>query len=549
MKVKQLLCEISFTMLLIFGFDSCNTDCYMLVKDNVDTSKITQAEAFSQFSLILSRAVSENQELRTFIKTEAMKMFDNDYDVFYPFVKNRIVKDGLTFRELLLSYCDNENQLNCIESAIPKLTILVPDWGWLKASSIATWDPSDREILVGFAQNGCCHTLYANGDLLTLGEGEFPETPTLIVKSNERMVAIPSTRSEEKQFTFRYPEYDASLNIRTKGRAWYEEDINLGADTVDNFVPESDIDPIVIRAYEEFKDYRPINACQRDYIYYGLCKSNPDSGILNTGIRERIYRFRLEPSAYSDISDDSKDDKLHDPITIKGRKNKLSIEKIRELIWSGGIFDFQFDVYKVHPGDDKATQTGPSYPFHCKGSDLFDLSKVHIDYKKQTAFAKGVYVYNFKPENLVSKWVYPTGIQTLPIWDISLESNSLAIYISEVDDSTEIETTEEWVYKYSKNFKWNLNVSGEGSIRNKVAIKIGFGTGGDKGLEETDKTKIVIKKKLDSDFICKAFPEIQSKIIEKPLSKTVSGILLNGYDVRPISAGDISITLLPMDIR
>ena len=47
-------------------------------------SKQEQENAIKDFSAILSQAVAENKDLRTFIKETALQQFDMDYDVFYP---------------------------------------------------------------------------------------------------------------------------------------------------------------------------------------------------------------------------------------------------------------------------------------------------------------------------------------------------------------------------------------------------------------------------------------------------------------------------------
>lgn len=66
------------------------------------TSELTTAEAQIRFAKLLSQAASGSIEVRRFLKKEATKQFDNDYDVFYPLVKNKIVADGKSFRDILL---------------------------------------------------------------------------------------------------------------------------------------------------------------------------------------------------------------------------------------------------------------------------------------------------------------------------------------------------------------------------------------------------------------------------------------------------------------
>lgn len=547
MSIKKLKHSIACGLILLTAitFDSCTKSAE---PTGCKESAFSTSDALSQFATILSKAVADNSALREFIRDEALKQFDNDYDVFYPYVKSKEVEDGVTFRELLLKYCSSEEQLASIEESTPKLTILVPDWSWLDAFSVKNWDPSESNVFVGYTESGESHTVFLNGKAIMLEEGEFPEDPTLIIKDNERMVVSAKTKSGDIQYAFKYPEYDGSQRISSKGRDWHEDDIDLGAEIVDNFVPAKDIDQLVIKAYEEFKENKPLNACQRDYIYYGLSKSNPDTGILNTGICERLYRFRLHPSCYGKISDGDKDDKLNDAKTVHGRSNQLSAKKLKELIWSGGVFDLKFDFYVGKSGETVTNTFNPSYAYSCHGSELFDLSKVHRKFKKQTAFAKGVYKYYFEEKNLVSKWFYPIGIQTLPNWDISEVSNKMMISVSEVDASAVITETVSKTFTYSRNFNWKTDIGAEGDIK-AIKVKLGFGLGGSKGQGTEEKNQVVVSYNQASDFICNVDLKFQSKILREKTTKEINGQSVSGYIVDPVSAGDVEMTILPMDIR
>lgn len=64
----------------------------------------TQESAQIEFAKILSKAVYADEDLRVFLKEEAIKQFDNDYDVFYPFVKDETISGGRTFREILVEH-------------------------------------------------------------------------------------------------------------------------------------------------------------------------------------------------------------------------------------------------------------------------------------------------------------------------------------------------------------------------------------------------------------------------------------------------------------
>lgn len=56
-------------------------------EENLEISNIPQINSIELFSKILSKAVTNDSNLRSFLKDEAMNQFDKDYDVFYPLVK------------------------------------------------------------------------------------------------------------------------------------------------------------------------------------------------------------------------------------------------------------------------------------------------------------------------------------------------------------------------------------------------------------------------------------------------------------------------------
>lgn len=62
----------------------------------------------------MSKAVSQRQDVRMFLKAQALKKFDNDFNVFYPFVKNEKIGER-TFKDVLSDYEKNEGDLDNIE--------------------------------------------------------------------------------------------------------------------------------------------------------------------------------------------------------------------------------------------------------------------------------------------------------------------------------------------------------------------------------------------------------------------------------------------------
>lgn len=89
--------------------------------DNVSIEQ--QDVARIKFAKILAKAL-ENKEVRNFVKKEALKMFDNDYDVLYHANKNKVVNGTDSFSSIL-SKSNNlkEGELDKIVNVLPKLNI------------------------------------------------------------------------------------------------------------------------------------------------------------------------------------------------------------------------------------------------------------------------------------------------------------------------------------------------------------------------------------------------------------------------------------------
>ena len=76
MKNNHYLAIVAILISVAFG---CKKE---MPVDAVSEQRLSDKEQFAQ---ALSIAVHESEALRAFIKTEALKEFDKDYDVFYPF--------------------------------------------------------------------------------------------------------------------------------------------------------------------------------------------------------------------------------------------------------------------------------------------------------------------------------------------------------------------------------------------------------------------------------------------------------------------------------
>lgn len=78
------------------------------------------------FGNSLSHALVADKDLRGFLKQQALKMMDADYDILYALVKNERLANGKTFRETLATYFRDPAELTKIEANLPLLTIFIP---------------------------------------------------------------------------------------------------------------------------------------------------------------------------------------------------------------------------------------------------------------------------------------------------------------------------------------------------------------------------------------------------------------------------------------
>lgn len=178
MKNNHLLTKVvSLFSVLTILFSCSKTDMVGIDLAVIDNT-IDQQTALRNFSIALSKVVYQNQPVRELIKKEALGKFDNDYDVLYPLIKDRIIADGKTVHTLLAEALGDEVQLNNIEAIIPTLTIFVTNVTWFDPEGFCAekWNTEDERVSVTYKQtNGNCSELFANGyDLGTIEAGVIP---------------------------------------------------------------------------------------------------------------------------------------------------------------------------------------------------------------------------------------------------------------------------------------------------------------------------------------------------------------------------------------
>lgn len=494
---------------------------------------LDQVTAQKKFAKALSKVVSNSLDVRKFLKAEAVAQFDNDYDIFYPLVKNKIVYDKQSLRDILLSYCKDENELVQIEQSLPLLNILVPDLSLFWDFNAEKWNVDDKEVSV-ICRDDKDNTLYENGENIgKMTTGDIPDFPCLVVKNNERMkVSSVKTRSGEATYEFLSDAFDGSKRkLQTRH---YEEDINLQpTEDLEAYVNGSEIMSSVKDAWNEFKNVP--NAYQRDYIYYGITKENKP-GTLNRYIREKLYRFRIAANAYSAINDPTQDPTLQDTQKNKGY---LTNEEIIQKIWTDGNFEFHFKSYIS--GEDSKEAMEAKLTFTINPRDAFSLEKIHLKHKNSTAFRQSKNFYTVDAKNLRSKWIYPEKsdknaddlVFTLP-WDLYNKSLSIFMFVEEWDKGQTI-TQEKSVVSEFVN-KADFSIEGSGSIgKVSLSTKLGYGFSHTK----TVSNKATIQTTVESDPLGTLYFQYNDPIIRDEINGT--------YKLYNVSSGSVVATLLPID--
>ena len=424
-------------LLVIFSF------CFIIscTKESnvVPATQTTDSDYFiSQFSNILSAAVSAEPELRSFLKDEAMKQFDKDYDVFYPFVKQKPVCDSRSFRDILLKYTDSET-LAQIENNEPLLNILVPSWGWIGGFDIKDWNPlADSDIMVGYSDSDNNNILCCNGEVLGVVEkGLLPTSATIIVKRCERMkVKMIRTKSGAK------PVYDFSdkafAPVQTKAKpntTFVDLPFNPGT----NWVKTNDFKSRFPEAYTAWREYgRDSYHYQRQYTTYGMLKKDT-LGRLDLNNRESIIAIRLNNT---NCIDEENDPNVHQ--VTKYDTDFDPFETVVNSIWTDGNFEFKICamVYEKEDNGNGKIKDLCGNMIPARGQDLFDLTRIQHDFYHKTMFSQRRFVCIPYLKDLKPKWYYLPSPFTFSLWEPEKTSSIINIHAYEYDPSDTIKISE-----------------------------------------------------------------------------------------------------------
>lgn len=482
------------------SLQSCQKqDVSQLEVPTVDTSKATLPSVSEAnrlqivFAKALAKAVQSDAPLRAYLKAEAAKQFDNDFDILYQVIKDQTV-DGSTVHSRLAKYVESAEDLASIESTLPLLTIFVPTLP--SGFSAKTWNTTSEIPSVAVSKIGENTVPFynGNGEAGSIQPEQIPGFPILLIKTNERVTTSGSNignRSsaatgdnlafhQNNQFTFRF-----------------------GGEAFDNIHPTSqaasrsatyatDVDVILRDAYYSGQDgvgQGYPETWHRDYVYYGIGynahfyatgfkdDTYHTKGALKRNYRETIRSMKLSVDGLNKIADQS-----GDPRFVPGKSN------INAPSWTDGYFEFKVLVlYNAKDG------TGDTFTriFTARGQDLFDVS-----YTRQGFYYT---VSSITPKEMSLNVPIAT-------WDLNNYGVAWKFLIYEEDQQETFTNTESVTTTYATNFEVNASGGIPGTD-----IKVGGKFGG--SVTRASTKSVSVTKTLGSDFLGEAILNFYDPII------------------------------------
>ena len=251
-----------------------------------DLSTNADKQLKTAFANSLSKALVAEKPVRDFIRTEALKMMDGDYDVPYSLVKHKTLANGKTFEETLAPYF-KEIGLKDIEAGLPLLTIFVPT---LPENSFSAelWNTETEIPFVAIVLNTIndIPVISPEGEMVTIPANLIPSFPVVVIKENERMVYSTQPGYEQSKAT---RTFNANgLTYKFLDDAFDQELLKKNSNKL-RTATRSQIDQKLIDAYNT---YNTVDGWQRDMIYYGITPTSPN-GNLSYDFVEHITSFRI----------------------------------------------------------------------------------------------------------------------------------------------------------------------------------------------------------------------------------------------------------------
>jgi len=285
-----------FSFFYLLAFSSCDNqnesvDPTTKEKSELKVEKLYDADSNlkREFGKALVKSLNESKGLRDLIKSESLKMFDNDYDVLYQTIKDEKLENNITVRQSLIKNLGSEALLNQIEINNPTLTIFVPELPE-NSFSAEVWDTQSQipAVAIRLTTSNDVPIINQDGTEEIIEAKYIPSFPIIVLKDNERVVS--SNNSTNKNIK-------TSLVSRINGVEYkflddcFDKSKNSKNEAL-RTVSSAVLDPKVVTAYNTYTGAN-VDGWQRDYIYYSITPGTP-KGPFKYDFQETITSFSLQ---------------------------------------------------------------------------------------------------------------------------------------------------------------------------------------------------------------------------------------------------------------
>ncbi len=464
--------SLAIASLLLFSCSEHDFDATSSINNQhesfcINDSLQNEEQCMKQFSRILSKAISQDRNVREFLKVQALKKIDNGSNIFYPIAKDERL--GMqSFKEVLSKYTDNKDELDIIETVVPLLNIHIPEYGDIKVENL---DLDDNEIPVLYENK-----LYYAGDVVdSLDMNELPGFHVFTIgESSSIRVKDKLTRSidnysidDKYEYVDRVfdPTYNNVALTRTSGTEVLSDKYSTKG-----YVPYKDIDPQLLSAFNNSKGQKKAT---RYLMYYGLNSINETPKTMRTDVRDCIFRFKIAADAFTrfkDIAEGAGSKKLFYEST-ENKKSTLSREEVLKRLLTGRAFCF---LFKTEGSIDGNTVITESMKIYATPDKIFNLS-INEHRRHPTMFRHTKYTYTLRDNEVEAKWFYPLdyGHDTrFSRWDITKDpiEKKVFVYLINPDEGRTDNITETYKVSYINDAEFG----GNASVKIKEIVTLGI---------------------------------------------------------------------------
>ncbi|MHA3787562.1 hypothetical protein ACX0HA_05065 [Flavobacterium hauense] len=451
---KRLLCLAILSMTALI---SCDKEMDSERNNSVVSTKSKDFDRFftnkkdidkKMFSKALVSSLNQSVLLRTLIKEEALKEFNNDTEVLFVLIKDMPLENGTVFELVGNNIEGGKQKLQDIITNDPELTILVPTLPE-ESFSAEIWDVNGEvpSVAIRLDITNDVPIVWNSGEVEVIPAAEIPGFPVLVVKDNERLISRTNTPN--------FDDINTNIAYQENGIVLKFMDDEFDAKVKPKSYMYSSFKRVDERLIKADSIYKGKDGWERDYIYYGIDGDGPGDthdGPMSFDFKESIGDFGMEGdpwTAYSLVSDQIGDPNVN-PDLGSGDWNH----------WTDNQYEFKVKIL-INSSQGAGAETVRILPI--RPDDLFELTyQRHV--RNFLWWSKTTYTL----EDISCKYMYVN--KHVITWDLQNKSAEWKFIIEEVDIPTTTVIQESNTAKIATNFSLDdvklgikFGVSGEAS--------------------------------------------------------------------------------------